>query len=137
MELVTIHNIVGTLVVVAFVIVTILNALRVAGRDIPAARTVSMVAAGLLLLQYVLGFLLLGGGARPNVTHIVIALAALVTVGLEHGYAASRETGRQRAIAALIATLGTTILVGAAHGIGSANSGGMEEAAAVLGVLGL
>lgn len=118
--LVGIHNIVGTLVVVAFLIVTVLNALRVAGREVPVARTVSMVAAGLLLVQYVIGFLLLGGGFQNSVVHYVLALAAIITVGLEHGYAATRDTARQRAVAALIATLGTTILVFAAHGIGSA-----------------
>jgi heme A synthase len=126
--LVQIHNVVGTLVVVAFLILTILNALRAAGREIPVARTVSMGAAGLLLVQYVIGVLLLGQGSPLNGVHVVVALAALVTVGLEHGYAATRDTTRQRAIAALIATLGTTILVGAAHGIGSASDSTVEAA---------
>ena len=126
--LVGIHNVVGTLVVVAFLILTVLNGLRVGGRDIPIARTVSMVAAGLLLVQYAIGFLLLGGGFQNSTVHYVLALAALVTVGLEHGYAATRDSARQRAIAALIATLGTTILVFAAHGIGSAYESTVEAA---------
>ena len=130
--LVGVHNIVGTLVVAAFLILTVLNGLRVAGRDIPIARTVSMIAAGLLLIQYVIGFLLFGGGFQNSVVHYVLALAAIITVGLEHGYAATRDSSRQRAIAALLATLGTTILVFAAHGIGSAYEPAVEAALAML-----
>ncbi len=130
--LVGFHNLVGTLVVAAFLLLTILNALRVAGRDIPLARPVSMVAAELLLVQYAIGFLLLGGGFQNSTAHYVLALAALVTVGLEHGYAATRDSARQRAVAALLATLGTTILVIAAHGIGSAYAPVVEAALAAL-----
>lgn len=125
--LVGIHNIVGTFVVVAFLIVTILNGLRASGREIRVTRTISMVAAGLLLVQYVLGFLLLGQGWPLNPLHVLVALAAIVTVGLEHGYAATRETGRQRAIAALIATIGTTVLVVVAYSIGTSMAADLGE----------
>ena len=131
--LVGVHNVVGTRVVAAYLVLTILNALRVAGRDIPVARTVSMVAAGLLLVQYAIGFLLLGGGFQNSAAHYVLALIALLTVGLEHGYAATRDTARQRAVAALIATLATTVLVFAAHGIGSAYESAVEAALAGFG----
>lgn len=131
-----IHNIVGTLVVAAFLLLTVLNALRVAGRDIPATRPLSMVAAGLLLIQYLLGFLLLGQGLPLNPAHVLVALAAILTVGLEHGFAATRRTERDRAVAALAATLATTVLVGIAHGIGSAPPGLLAPlGAAVVGLV--
>ncbi|MCC6313834.1 MAG: hypothetical protein IT337_07450 [Thermomicrobiales bacterium] len=116
--MVALHSAVGGLVVLAFVVVTILNILRVTGRDLPIARTISMIAGALLLIQYILGFLLLGAGFRNSMAHYVIALLAILTVGMEHGYAATRDTSRQRAVAATIATLATTILVLIAYMIG-------------------
>lgn len=115
-----IHNIVGTLVVVAYLALTIVNALRLRGGDVPWARPLSFVAAGLLLLQYLLGFALLGQGRQIILTHYVVALLAILTVGLEHGYARSRPGRQAQASAALVATGLTLILVVIAHGIGSA-----------------
>ena len=54
-----IHEILGGLVVVAFIVMAILAAIAASGRDIPWLRTASFVAAGLLVLQYVVGVLLL------------------------------------------------------------------------------
>ncbi len=126
------HFILGTVVVVAFVVVAILNILKATGRTMPVARTISMAAAALLLLQYVVGFLLMGAGFRNSNLHYLIALLAIIPVGIEHGYAASRTTPHQRAITAAVASIATAVLLIVAHSIGSANVGG-EVAAMLLG----
>jgi len=122
------HQILGTVIVVAFAVLTILNILRVTGREIPGVRTFAMVAAALLLLQYVIGFLLMGSGYRNSNLHYLVALLAIVTVGMEHGWAAQRATAHQRAVASLIASALTTVLVIAAHSIGSMNAAGKVAA---------
>lgn len=114
-----VHNIVGTLVVAAFLALTIVNILRLGGRDFSWARPLSFAAAGLLVLQYLLGFALLGQGRVNQLSHYVVALLALLTVGLEHGYANSRPDRRARASAALVATGLTFLLVVVAYGIGT------------------
>jgi hypothetical protein len=119
--MVGIHNIVGTVVVIAFLALTILNVLRVTGRQVPIARPLSYAAALLLLVQLLLGFALLGGGSSIPPLHYILALLAIVTVAAEHGYARDRAAPELRAMAALLATGATTILVTAAHIIGSAN----------------
>lgn len=126
------HFILGSVLVAAFIIVAILNVLRATGRDVPIVRTISMAAAALLLLQYVVGFLLMGGGFRNSNLHYLIALLAIIPVGIEHGYAASRTTPHQRALTAAVASIATAILLLITHGIGSANVGG-EVAALLLG----
>lgn len=113
------HNVVGTLVVVAFLVLTVVNVLRLMGRTIPWGRQLAAAAAGLLLVQYVLGFALLGAGNRNQTSHYVFALLAIVTVGLEHGYARTRVTPRAVATASLIATGLTLVLVVVAYSIGS------------------
>jgi hypothetical protein len=119
--MVGLHNIVGTLVVLAYLVLTVVNVLRARGSDLPWARTLSFVAAGLLLIQYLLGFWLLGSGHRNQVAHYVFALLAIVTVGLEHGYAQTRVTQPARARAALAATAATLILVVIAYSIGQSS----------------
>lgn len=116
--MVAVHNIVGTLVVVAYLAVTVANVLRVRGGDVPWARSLSYAAAGLLLVQYLLGFWLLGRGRDNQASHYAVALLALVTVGLEHGYASTRATPRARAAAALVAAALTFVLVAVAYSIG-------------------
>lgn len=115
-----VHNIVGTLVVVAYLALTVVNVLRLRGGDVSWARPLSFAAAGLLLVQYLLGFALLGQGRVNQLSHYAVALLALVTVGLEHGYANTRPDRRARASAALAATGLTFLLVVVAYGIGSA-----------------
>lgn len=127
------HFILGTVVVIAYVVVAILNILRATGRDLPIARTISMAAAALLLLQYVVGFLLMGAGFRNSNLHYLIALLAIVPIGVEHGYGASRTTPHQRALTAAVASIATAVLLLIAHGIGSANVGGGEVSALLLG----
>jgi hypothetical protein len=115
------HNLVGTLVVIAFLALTVVNVVRVTGRDLPWARGLSFAAAALLLLQYLIGFALLGQDHPIPATHYVIALLAIITVGLEHGYARTRATPRAQALGALVATAATTALVVIAYTIGSSN----------------
>ena len=79
-----IHELLGVVVVVAFVVVAILAAVAAAGRDMRWVRTASFVAAGLLALQYLLGLLLLGNGFRNSTTHYVVGLLVLVPVVLQH-----------------------------------------------------
>ena len=82
--LVGVHNIVGTLVVVAYLALTVVNALRMRGGEFGWARPLSFVAAALLLLQTLLGFALLVQGLRNATAHYLLALLAVLTVGLEH-----------------------------------------------------
>ena len=118
--LVGIHNLVGTLIVVAYLALTVVNGLRLRGGDFSWARPLSFAAAALLLIQYVLGFVLLSQGSRNATSHYLLAFLAILTVGLEHGYANSRPERRARASAALLATGLTLLLVVAAYAIGSA-----------------
>ena len=117
--MVEVHNVVGTLVVLAYLALAVVNVLRLTGRDIPWVRPLSFAAASLLLVQYLIGFWLLGSGHDPRASHYVVALLAIVTVGLEHGYAATRVTPRAKATAALVATALTFVLVVVAYAIGS------------------
>ena len=61
-----IHEILGGLVVVAFIVMAVLAAIAATGRDIQWIRTASFIAAGLLALQYLVGVLLLAGGSRRS-----------------------------------------------------------------------
>lgn len=117
--MVGVHNIVGTAVVVAYLALAIVNALRLRGGDLAWARPLSFAAAGLLLVQYAIGFYLLGEGYRNRTSHYLLALLAVVTVGLEHGYAPTRFTPRARATAALAATAITFVLVAIAYQLGT------------------
>ncbi len=117
--MVGLHNTVGTLVVLAYLVLTVLYALWAAGRPLPAVRIVSGVAAGLLLIQYILGFWLLGDGHRNVGSHYVFALLPILTLGLEHGYARSRPTPQSRATMGAVGAGLTFILVTAAYIIGS------------------
>ena len=116
--MVNVHSTIGTLVVVGYLAATVLHGLALAGRPVPWARMVSFVASGLLLVQYLLGFWLLGDGRRNETIHYVLALAALITVGLEHGFAPTRPTPRERALTATVATAGTLVLVLGAYVVG-------------------
>lgn len=114
------HNVVGGLVVAAFLALTVANLLRLRGGELSWARPLSFAAAGLLLLQYGLGIALLGQGLRNQTAHYVVALLAIVTVGLEHRYATTRPNRRAQASAALAATGLTFLLIVAAYLLGSA-----------------
>ena len=104
-----IHELLGGLVVVAFIVMVILAAMVAAGRDLPWARTASFVAAGLLALQYLVGLLLLGGGVRNSTTHYVVGLLVLVPVALQHG-SGRRLSEQTRGMALMIWSLAATFL---------------------------
>ncbi|MEA2515567.1 MAG: hypothetical protein QOJ59_5056 [Thermomicrobiales bacterium] len=119
-SVVNIHQTIGTLVVIAYLVLTVANILRATGRQIGWARPLSFAAAGLLVLQYLLGFSLLGSDHSITAWHYLIALAALITLGVEHGMAnAQAPSGNARLAAA--ATAGTTVLTIIAYAIGSSN----------------
>lgn len=113
-----IHQLVGTIVLVLFVILTVGNIMRATGRVAPWTRQLSMAAGGVLLIQYVLGFTLLSTSHSITAAHYLFALAAIVTVGLEHAVGSDQTTKAARTAA--MATAGTTILVLIAYAIGSA-----------------
>jgi hypothetical protein len=120
---VNVHMGIGILVVVAFLALAVVNILRVTGKSIPWAKQLSFTAAGLLALQYVLGFGLLGSSHKITAIHYLFALAAIIPVGIEHGMANAREKehpGSGLKIAAL-ASAATTVLVIIAYSIGQSN----------------
>jgi hypothetical protein len=106
-----IHSIVGSIVLLLFLIATIIYAIGIGGRVIAAGKYISYLAALFLLLQYLLGIGLLSGGSRNKWYHYLIALLVLIPVGLEHGYIRRRFSGREQAINLTIAAGAATILV--------------------------
>jgi hypothetical protein len=126
------HNTIGGLLALAFILLVIVSLLRVTGREIGFARPLSMIAAGLLIVQYILGFLLMGGGARNSNLHYLIALLAIIPVAMDHGWAANRATAHQRAMGSLIASALATVLILYAYMLGMNNVVPAETAAFVV-----
>ena len=92
-----IHNTVGTLVVLAFLISIAGNLMTAfGGRSFRWQLPLAYGAATLLLLQYMLGFSLFGSGEDVPVSHYLVALLAILPVGFEHGFANTRQNLRQR-----------------------------------------
>ena len=117
--MVGVHSTVGTLVLLAFLSLVVVNVLQlVRHRDFAWTIMLSRTAALLLLVQYVLGFNLLSGGHRITPFHYLLALASLVTVGLEHGKAYPEPDAERRHRLATATTAGTLVLVLAAWSIG-------------------
>jgi heme A synthase len=117
-----IHEILGGLVVVAFIVVAILAAIAATGRDMRWVRTMSLIAAGLLALQYLIGVLLLANGRSNSNTHVAIALLVLVPVALQHS-SARRLSTQSRAVALLIWALSAAVLSVIAYMTGMAGAG--------------
>ena len=117
-----IHEILGGLVVVAFVVMAILAAVAAAGREIRWLRTASFIAAGLLALQYLVGVLLLANGFRNSNIHVAIALLVLIPVALQHS-SARRLSSQSRAVALLIWALSAAVLSVIAYMTGMAGAG--------------
>jgi heme A synthase len=115
------HSTVGTLVLLAYLVLVVVNVLALRGQAYPWARQLSFFAAGLLVLQYVIGCSLLGSDHDVSAAHYILALCALITVGFEHGYANTRETPVERARFAALATAGTFIIVLVTYIIGQSN----------------
>jgi hypothetical protein len=96
-HLVNLHMIIGLATLAAFVLLTIVNGMRAfRGAEMSWARGLSMAAAGLLVIQYVLGFGLLSSDHKMKALHYILALTAIVPVGAEHMVAA-QETDQHRA----------------------------------------
>jgi heme A synthase len=117
-----IHEILGGLVVVAFILLAILAAIAAAGRDMPWIRQASFIAAGLLLLQYVVGVLLLANEFRNSGSHVAIALLVLIPVALQHS-PARRLSPQTRNAALLIWALAAAVLSAIAYMTGMAGAG--------------
>ena len=121
-ELSGIHEILGGLVVVAFIVMAILAAIAATGREMPWIRQWSFIAAGLLVLQYLVGVLLLANGFRNSNTHVAIALLVLVPVALQHS-SARRISPQTRNVALLIWALAAAALSAIAYMTGMAGAG--------------
>ncbi len=117
-----VHMIVGSAVVVAYVVVLVLN-LRTAstGAEFSWQKVVTYVAATLLLIQYTLGFSLLGEGNDISAFHFLLGLAAIPPVGMEHGFANQRPTAKDRGKIGALAIVATLVLVLVAYMIGELN----------------
>lgn len=117
-----IHMIVGTAVIIAFVAVLILNIrTAVTGAEFSWQKIVSYGAATILLFQYLIGFSLLGSGNDVPAWHFLVALAAILPVGMEHGFASQRPTPRDRGRIGALANVATLVLVLIAYVIGQSN----------------
>lgn len=118
------HEGIGTAVVLGFLILVILNAATLLTQStFNFQRYIAYLAALLLLVQYILGFALLGKGFEITPAHYILALLAIITVGLEHGYANQRVDPRNRTVMLLSANVGTLILVAIAYLIGTSSVG--------------
>ena len=120
--MVTVHMVVGSIVVLAYLALTIANGLQLSGKRTYAwTRQLSMAASLLLLVQFVLGFNLLAGDHSITPIHYIIALATIGTVGFEQAKANAEPDAALRARLATFATAGTLALVLIAYAIGQAN----------------
>jgi hypothetical protein len=117
-----IHMFVGTVVLVLFLAATIIYAIGIAGRTIPAGKYVSYLASLFLVIQYLLGIGLLFSGRRNVVIHYIFALIVLIPVGMEHGYVRKRFNGRDQAINLTLVAAAATILVLVTYLIGQNNA---------------
>jgi heme A synthase len=104
-----IHELLGGIVVVAFIVTAVMAAVEASGRGGDATRVISYAAAALLALQVLLGVLLLGSNFRNSTSHYVIALLILVPVALQHG-AGRRLSPRSRGVATMIWSLAAAFL---------------------------
>lgn len=118
----TIHMIVGSVTLLLFLVNVIMYALEMfKGTPVAYHRLVSIGAATGLLLQYALGFMLLGAGNDSRWTHWVLALVAILPVGMEHGMTANQTNFRTKSMLGLIASTLTFIIVLAVYAIGEMN----------------
>ena len=116
------HEGLGTLVIIAFLVLTVVYVLQLTGRQIGWSRQLSAAAGGLLLIQFGLGFILIGGDNDVSPFHFLFALATILTVGLEHGMASGKDGGSPNVRIAAAAAAGTTTLALIAYAIGQATA---------------
>ncbi|MGH2535039.1 MAG: hypothetical protein ACRDJW_22485 [Thermomicrobiales bacterium] len=118
----TVHMIVGSLVVLGYLALTILNVMAIGGRHFAWVKPLSFGVAGVLVVQYLFGFNLLGGDHDQTAWHYLIALAALIPIGFEHASANARPDPKERARLAAIANAATFVVVLVAYLIGEMGS---------------
>lgn len=116
--LVGIHSMLGGIIVVMMIIVAILGAIYAAGGSDNLLRPASMLAAGLYILQLVLGFALLSGGMKNSTGHYLVALLILVPVAVQHS-AAKRLSARTRGYTVMICALAAAFLSVVAYASGA------------------
>ncbi|MCA9860383.1 MAG: hypothetical protein KC438_11710 [Thermomicrobiales bacterium] len=117
------HMIIGLATLAAFLLLTIVNGARAfGGAQLTWARGLSFAAAGLLLIQYVIGFSLLGSDHRIKAIHFILALVAIVPVGAEHMIAAQEPDKNRARRIAFICNLVTTVILLGVYEIGRRNS---------------
>jgi len=109
------HMVTGLAVLVLFLLVTILNYVRMSrGRVFAWAKWMSLAAAGLLLLQYVVGFALLADDRRINALHYILALAVIIPIFavdmLARGERSERDIDRLSFFASFAALLMVVIV---------------------------
>lgn len=115
----TVHMIVGTVTLVLFLVNVIMYAIELTkGKPVAYHRLVSIGAATGLLLNYALGFMLLGAGNSITIWHWLLALVAILPVGMEHGGTANQENFRKKSMLGLVAASLAFIIVLTAYGIG-------------------
>ena len=81
-------------------------------------RPASMLAAGLYLLQLLLGIVLISSGMKNSAGHYLVALLILIPVALQHS-AAKRMNARARDYTILIAALAAAFLSVLAYASGA------------------
>ncbi|MFN8664764.1 MAG: hypothetical protein U0075_22990 [Thermomicrobiales bacterium] len=113
-----IHEMLGGIVVVLMIIVAILAAISAGGGSSSMLRPASMLAAGLYILQIVLGFLLIGNGMRNATGHYIVGLLILIPVALQHSSAKRLQT-RTRDYAIMISALAAAFLSVLAYASGA------------------
>ena len=119
----TVHLIVGSLIIVIYIAVLIGYFRGMQGGPAAWVRQLSMAGALLLLVQYALGFTLLGNSdTKPNALHYVFALATILTVGAEHMVGGQEPDPARRSRIGMLTVLGTLVLTLLAYGIGEATS---------------
>lgn len=120
--MVNLHMIIGLATLAAFLLLTIVNGLRAfRGSEMSWARGLSFAAAGLLLIQYVIGFSLLGSDHKMKALHYILALAAVVPVGAEHMMAAQETDPHRARRTAFICNVVTVALLVVVYAIGERN----------------
>jgi hypothetical protein len=119
----TVHMIVGSLTLLLFIANAAMYGINMfRGTKVAYHRLVSIGASTLLLLQFALGFMLLGSGEDIPWTHWVLALSAIIPVGVEHMFASTQPGVRRRGMLGLFATVVTVILVLVVYMIGEMNT---------------
>ncbi len=118
----TVHMIVGSATLLLFLLNAIMYGIEmVKGQAVGYHRLVSISAATGLLLQYALGFMLLGDNHKITWMHWVLALVAILPVGLEHGGTANQPSFRKKSMMGLAASIVTFVIVLAVYAIGEMN----------------